>query len=519
MQEFNLEHDATPSWSGYNYQGKVALYVVLDKLCKLYNSKQIAEIGKHFLELEWMEDFSIVQYINNNVKYKTIHQVKAYDTESIDKYAEAVYGLAIKALTIEDLEQAYLHTWKHININETEWKIKIKELAKSQSTKNEIINKLGELINDKNKLYETVQRILKPKSGGVPSYIKRIIANMEKVDEISETTVLEAVNRALETATTYAANLEKRLTDEILKKISLFKYDGVDFCDLDDIKIKIKKKIKEHLELQGKDWLAADAKYNEILYHYLLGEIDKNIVNRHKSFNNENKNKLTISFNDFNNILKSSTLSEHSKEYRLLQLKDKFFDFYHNYCKACLKKNSNPEICIRCNVSFAINDIERMDINEFEKFCRILCPDIIGKMDEPLVSQKLLESGGINGSLFKALRDIEKDYEKISGMFRYHSIENRTLLLTALEDKSIDCCSSFVCTNILNNKEIDGIFMDIDELISKDFKEESIWDCANRITQFPTKEKENDFDLSDHICHCKNVSLTRVNDVIGRLNK
>lgn len=517
MQEFNLEHDATPSWSGYNYQGKVALYVVLDELCKLYSSNQTTEIENYSLELEWMEDFSIMYHENNELKYKTIHQVKAYDSESVGKYAEAIYGLIIKVLTTEDIEQAYLHTWRHIDINASEWKGKIKELANNQVSKSEVISKLEELVKDNNKLSEAVDRILNPKSGKVPSYIKRILANMDEEDKFCETTVLKAINRALEVTSLIATDLESKLSDEILSKVNLFYYEGHDFCDLDDIKTKIKKKIKEHLELQESYELAVSSDYNEVLYLYLLGKIDKNVTTRHKNFGNENK--LKIPFVDFNNILKNRALTNHSKEYNLLHLKNKFFDFYHDYCKACSKKILESEICTRCNLMNAISEIEKKNLNEFEKFCRIICPDIIGKINDPLVFQKLLESGGINGSLFKGLRDISKNYEKHGGMFRYTSIENKTLLLTALEDKSIDNSSSFVCTKILKNKEIDGIFMDIDELISKDFNEESIWDCANRITQLMTKEKESDIDLFDHICHCKNVSLISVDNVLRGLNE
>jgi len=75
MTECNLEYDATPSWSGYNYQGKVALYVVLDKICELYSTGNTADISNFYLELEWLEDFSVKQIITGASVYKSIHQV------------------------------------------------------------------------------------------------------------------------------------------------------------------------------------------------------------------------------------------------------------------------------------------------------------------------------------------------------------------------------------------------------------------------------------------------------------
>jgi hypothetical protein len=516
MAEFNLEYDATPSWSGYNYQGKIALYVLLTELCELYRANQVDKIEDYKLELEWMEDFSILIRENNVWKYNSIHQVKAYDTDNINNYSEALFGLTIKTINNLDIKQAYLHTWKQININSDDWYSKIKTIVIDQSNQSEIVNELVTLRDNQNKLEEAVQRLLKPKCGKVPGYLKRILVNLDDEDEINEINVLKAVKQALQLTTLNAFDIQSKLSDNILKKIKLFNYNGLDFCDLEDIKSKIKEKIKLHLELQD-NYLATDSQYCEIIYLYLLGEIDKNITARHKTYNS--KNKLAISFVDINNILKSKTLSEYSREYYLLKLKDKFFDFYLMYCKACLKKDTFPEVCKNCNLAYAIRDIEKMNINEFEKFCRVLCPDVIGKIEDPLVFQKILESGGVNGSLFKGLREIERTCQKSNGTFRYQSIDSKTLLLTALEDKSIDCSSSFACTNILKNKAIDGIFMDIDELISKDFDEVSIWDCANKITQFSMDDTVNGITTFDHICHCKNTSLVNVNDVIRRLKK
>lgn len=63
-------HSAIPSWSGFQYQGKVALNVVLDYILKIEPS----EHENYRLELEWYEDFSIIK----NDEYVSIHQVKSY---------------------------------------------------------------------------------------------------------------------------------------------------------------------------------------------------------------------------------------------------------------------------------------------------------------------------------------------------------------------------------------------------------------------------------------------------------
>lgn len=71
-------HDATPSWNGFNYQGKVGLYVSLKninlKILELgFNSQELdGYIDETFIEYEWIEDFAI----KNDRGYISLHQVK-----------------------------------------------------------------------------------------------------------------------------------------------------------------------------------------------------------------------------------------------------------------------------------------------------------------------------------------------------------------------------------------------------------------------------------------------------------
>lgn len=70
-------HDATPSWNGFIYQGKVGLYVclkiILDKLQTIPTDEALANfLESYSIEYEWIEDFSIKV---NNV-YESLHQVK-----------------------------------------------------------------------------------------------------------------------------------------------------------------------------------------------------------------------------------------------------------------------------------------------------------------------------------------------------------------------------------------------------------------------------------------------------------
>lgn len=75
-----FEHDATATWSGYIYQGYVAIYVALKQICRLLSSPDALDketIGLIYqLEVENWEDVAVVREDENGKTYLSIHQVK-----------------------------------------------------------------------------------------------------------------------------------------------------------------------------------------------------------------------------------------------------------------------------------------------------------------------------------------------------------------------------------------------------------------------------------------------------------
>ncbi|WP_347549051.1 ABC-three component system protein [Pseudalkalibacillus hwajinpoensis] len=99
-------HNATSSWSGYAYQGKVAIYTALALINEMKIYKQEKNIDLFKLEIESLEDFSIL----NGDKYQSIHQVKSYkDNKYIKKYKSAILDLLGKTSKYE-ISNSYLHT-------------------------------------------------------------------------------------------------------------------------------------------------------------------------------------------------------------------------------------------------------------------------------------------------------------------------------------------------------------------------------------------------------------------------
>lgn len=79
MAEEKLPHTAIPTWSGFIYQGRIALYHTL----KLHNEKKRNDCDHLYLQIDSIEDFSIVKYDEQkNIIPITMHQVKAVKSHS-----------------------------------------------------------------------------------------------------------------------------------------------------------------------------------------------------------------------------------------------------------------------------------------------------------------------------------------------------------------------------------------------------------------------------------------------------
>lgn len=83
--------DATPSWNGYNYQGKVGLYVCLMNILKEARAGVDlpafdAFLDEHHIEYEWIEDFAI----KKNGNYLSLHQVKHKSENKFNDHLEAI---------------------------------------------------------------------------------------------------------------------------------------------------------------------------------------------------------------------------------------------------------------------------------------------------------------------------------------------------------------------------------------------------------------------------------------------
>ncbi|EPR9359597.1 hypothetical protein RBI11_11125 [Acinetobacter baumannii] len=256
------DYDASSSWSGFNYQGKVAIYYVLKKINE-------APLDTNFLNykllLEATEDFEI---IHNGISI-SYHQVKAYNSQSFSKYSNALISLLLELYKSTEVK-GYIHTWLNINF-------KSKHTSLIDSIKTDL-KKILEDHTNKKKGEVSILEYASSENTKIPK-----LASIIKQAYPSKTLIeLQDILKAI------LSNDKNCLT-----RLRAFTYpDGKNFCDLEEINNKIKAEIKLAFD---KRKIPSTEEQIEKAFRFFLGKIDEHIIERHKKSSEEEK---SISFEE-----------------------------------------------------------------------------------------------------------------------------------------------------------------------------------------------------------------------------
>lgn len=102
--------DATFSWSGYSYQGKVGMFIVLKKLNEYDGNDLDNAFIDWSIEFEWLEDFSIKQ----GNTYQSLHQVKTLASTNINSYTTAIQQTLSNSNILGYLITPYFHVSSNV---------------------------------------------------------------------------------------------------------------------------------------------------------------------------------------------------------------------------------------------------------------------------------------------------------------------------------------------------------------------------------------------------------------------
>ena len=114
IKEPGIMFDATNSWNGYNHQGKIALWYAIGEIIKLIDPSISATLNRqvlldYFLEIEYMEDFSVGRKVSGSFQYSSVHQVKDREDTTVHSYESALLGLVKHLVDDPAITGAYLH--------------------------------------------------------------------------------------------------------------------------------------------------------------------------------------------------------------------------------------------------------------------------------------------------------------------------------------------------------------------------------------------------------------------------
>lgn len=503
--------DATNSWSGYNYQGNIALFVVLKKLNELISMGELDEIEKYSVELEWLEDFSILYKGDAGVQYKTIHQVKAKDKHNISDYEDALVKLYYKIVNYKTIEYAYLHVCKPIDYNEDEWNDNVKALVLNCSQIKALQNGINSYKSSMMKK-EEIEKIYKPgRKSEINKLVKEYNGKYFANKKITVNNVDRILNKILSDLQAQIETSQKDIKDENIKKIEMYSYPNSNiYCELAEINDLIKTEIINYWKNIGAEgWKCTDQGFCEMIFLCLQGLIDKHITQRHIQYNRTTER--SIGFNLIKEVLDSDDSVKRCEEYYLYNIKNKLLVMcgeYHEYCMDEWDSDEEREACCKkCEVSTFYESISNMNEDKIRDLIHALNPNVLKKIDEMNWADYCIMDRYKN-PFFKGLRDINSTFEKDRDYIAYVGKDKKMNLLTTVgnNDGSKKALMR-ACGAIVTNPALYEILMDVSCLISRDLETDSIYDGAGDfLKEFKIEE--------NHIYHCKNIKMKPLENAI-----
>ncbi|MGE9958865.1 ABC-three component system protein [Cloacibacillus porcorum] len=474
--------DATDSWHGYTYQGKIALLVAMEIINKLYEESKKEKIKNYYLEIEWLEDFSILYSCTQDQppQYFSIHQVKAREDDLIDAYSDALETLARKVYKTPTIQKAFLHTETSIKLLNKTWINSVKHTIYSCNSATDMFNLTKQYINDKSRRAVLLEQFKKGRQGRLTKYAEGLLnfyreKQNDKKALIDETTVLTALTEFEGELATCVEDFKHEIDDNVLRKIECRSYtiDGKnhDHCPAESINILLENEIYQYyLFSNALPEVTGDKQFASKALKFMLSFLDDYIAKRHVSDIGR-----TICLFDIERILHDRSMIERNVEFYLYHLKDDFYALAADNCRSC-KKTTPSHDCSNCQVPQAIEKIKDYSNAEFEHFLLLTFPHINKKLDSELAYKHFIRSEkGYESPFFEMLEKTTFRFEQNKLPLSYmitHGVKKRELhLLAALRSfsrRQEQELETF-CRCIIENIDAIKVLYDYDAIICKDF--------------------------------------------------
>lgn len=424
--------DASSSWSGYQYQGKVSLFIVLKLINEFIDDNKSEQISLYSIEIENKEDFAI----KKKDEYISFHQVKAKLNDIyLNDYIEPIIKMYEEKDKCKNYE-VYLHTCAEIK----DWSLeKYKCLLKMKIDR--ISKEIGNSKND-----DCTDKILK----------------LEQFRELY--------------------GKPDRFND-----INLYDYFGKSYCSLDDIIRFIREQLYQYYKKTNQDGKLGNI---EIIYYKLICYLDEYIKERHKK-----KVDFSIQFTEIKKILDDDNLLKRDKMYHLSILKDKYSCItFYKYCKLICDISGCDKNLNSCNIRSIIEYINNADLHEFEKLLMKFNPHVlVGDWERE--RSNLDSEKGIYFLYRTIINEMKHKYEIYINSIKYE-VNGKVYLPTTIDYIEEYCKPHMIeeyKRNIVNNDVLLRELFEYNTLITRNISSGNILEdfCeANEIDD--AKRKEDD---------------------------
>lgn len=458
-------YDASSSWSGYQYQGKITIYIALQLINEYVKNPIDMDIGKYFIEVEHREDLAI----KKEDDYISFHQVKArkYDIY-MNNYLEA-----IDKLYDEKIKNPNANIFLHTIVNIKDWsEEKYKDLYKSRIEKD--IVKINLIEEEKSKLTDT--KTIKEKDTKINNIKNTIIYNQSRYDESNK---INSIIRC-----EYGSENDK-------------------FCTLGDIKRYIEKEIREYLVYTKQNEKLGNI---DVAYNKLVCYMDEYIKKRHTG-----EAKEYFAIEDIKNILDMSYL-DRDRMFHLSKIKDIYCSIsIDNYCNDfCDMKEECSVEYYECKIYKILEHLLNIDFDDLEKIIMKFNPHVLIKNweydgrnfvkeeglyflygtiishieKELFISETVVKYDKAKLSYLPTTINVISDRLKKSAIERYKkTISNNKFLLNELFEDNVFITENIVSENILESiNDVD----EVDDILAK--KQEEFNDKCYLVNQIRFKD-------------------------------
>lgn len=515
--------DASNSWNGFNHQGRLAILFSIKKILEVFEmpiskEEKTSLLEQLFLEVEYLEDFSIGRVTDDDCEYYYVHQVKDHAAELASNYDSAFLGLVDHIEKMPNIKNAYLHVTRNIDFNGGSVHDYIKYLVLRPDYLTDILDNIQNVrSNDelKKKLFEKK----KGRRGTFEAKLRKALLEKDNTQKDLDENNIDDALEALEEDTNNQIRALSLLTDDKLNKIDLYNYD-IDghlqsYCGVDQVEDLIKNEIKKSIDVIGLNKMWESDNFVEKRYMYLMTKLDEHIIDRNLNYSlymNEKKDRK-IRLSKVYDWLTCNNIDTADKEYFHFNLKELFSKIANKYCEKCKSKN-----CDSCYLSSAVNKILQMTTAQLCEFLSLTCPNNCEEVSVKTFSMFLSERKICN-PFFKGIKDIKIPFEEDKQAITYIDQQTLQYILTMIEIDNEDYeGTKDICTEIVKNRSIYELLMDYNCFISRNMNCSSILDEAQKLGNVPSEDVEHREKDKEHIAHLRDVRVITLDEFITENN-